>query len=506
MKSMYAIALFLFCSLLANAQDTGNGENKKEKDKPIPPPKEFVTSHQGTFGGKLIKYNAIAGETYLKDKEGMPVASIWSVTYKLDGPEDANRPVTFVFNGGPGSASVWLHMGFFGPQVTKVDSDASEDDGGAPYPLVNNDHALLDLTDLVFIDPVGTGYSRVVGKGKVEDYWGLIEDARSIATFMREWVTKNKRWNSPKYIAGESFGTTRAAAVAYELEGDGQEMALNGLVLISQALDYQGSTSTFDNIVSYVTYFPSMAATAWYHKKAGQGKTLEAFVEEARKFALDEYVEALYKGSRLTNDERDRIADRMVYFTGLSKKYIQQADLRLLMPRFRKELLRDEGITIGQLDGRYKGEEYDGVADRATLGDPASYSTDGAYTAILNHYYASQLHVEMDRPYITSNGELGPKWRWRDVPEGRYYEPSYVNVARKLGDSMRRNKDLKVMVACGYYDLICPFFDAEYTFARNGILKNRVTLTYYEAGHMMYLHGPDLVKLATDIRKFLTTK
>jgi len=249
-----------------------------------------------------------------------------------------------------------------------------------------------------------------------------------------------------------------------------------------------------------------MAATAWYHKKAGQGKTLEAFVEEARKFALDEYVSALYKGTRLTDAERSHIVDRMAYFTGLSKRYIEQADIRLLMPRFRKELLRDQGITIGQLDGRYKGDEYDDVADRATLGDPSSYNISGAYSAAINHYLSSQLKVEMDRPYLTSNGELGSKWRWRDVPDGRYWEPSYVNVARKLGDSMRRNKDLKVLVASGYYDLICPFFDAEYTFARNGILKDQVTLTYYEAGHMMYVHEPDLVKLATDIRKFLTSQ
>jgi carboxypeptidase C (cathepsin A) len=501
MKTVYIIVFILLTAFTLYGQD-----QKEEETKSIPEAKEFVTTHQGTFGGKAIKYKAVAGETYLKNNDGDPVASIWSVTYKLDAPENTNRPVTFVFNGGPGSASVWLHMGFFGPQITKVDSDASLDDGGAPYPLINNNHGMLDLTDLVFIDPVGTGYSRVIGKGKTEDYWGLMEDARSIAAFMREWVTKNKRWNSPKYIAGESFGTTRAAAVNYELEGDGQEMSLNGLILISQALDYQGSTSAHDNIVSYVTYFPSMAATAWYHKKAGQGKTLEIFVEEARKFALDEYVSALYKGTRLTDTEKSHIADRMVYFTGLSKKYIEQADIRLLMPRFRKELLRDQGITIGQLDGRYKGDEYDDVADRATLGDPSSYNISGAYSAIINHYLSSQLKVEMDRPYLTSNGELGSKWRWRDVPEGRYWEPSYVNVARKLGDSMRRNKDLKVLVASGYYDLICPFFDAEYTFARNGILKDQVTLTYYEAGHMMYVHEPDLVKLATDIRKFLTTK
>lgn len=362
--------LYLFaCTLLFNvvlAQEEKKTETKSEF-KPVPEPKEFVTSHQGSFGGKLIKFKAIAGELYLKNKEGEPTASIWSVTYKLDGPENINRPVTFIFNGGPGSASVWLHMGMFGPQIVKVDSDARTDDGGAPYTVINNNYGLLDISDLVFIDPVGTGYSKVIGKGKVEDYWGLDEDAKSIAEFMRLWVTKYKRWNSPKYIAGESFGTTRAVAVASALERDGQNMALNGLILISQALDYQGSTSVHDNIVSYVTYFPSMAATAWYHKKAGSGKTLEQFVEEARAFVLNEYVSAMYKGSRLTNDERNHIAERMSYFLGLSKSYIELSNLTVLMPRFRKELLRDKGVAIGQLDGRYFGDEADDIDDRPNM-------------------------------------------------------------------------------------------------------------------------------------------
>ena len=479
-------------------------EDKKAEHKPISPPKEFITTHTGSYGGKVIKYRAIANETYLKNQQGDTTASIWSVSYKAEGTENTNRPVMFIFNGGPGSASVWLHMGLFGPQLTKVHSDAKEDDGAAPYPLVNNNYGLLDLTDLVFIDPVGTGYSRVLGKGKVEEFWGLNEDASSIAQFMRLWVTKHKRWNSPKYIAGESFGTTRAAAVTEHLEGDGQEMALNGLILISQALDYQGSTSENDNIVSFITYFPSMAATAWYHKKAGQGKTLEVFVDEARKFALNEYVPVLYKGARITSSERKNTTEKLAYFTGLSPAYIELSDLNILVPRFRKELLRDQGKTIGQLDGRFIGMESDQIDDKPTLGDPSSYNISGAYTASLNHYLSSVLNVDMDRPYKTSNNEIGNKWRWQDAPENTYWEPKYVNVARKLGNSMRANKDLKVLVASGYYDLICPFFDTEYTFARNGIIQNRVTYTYYEGGHMMYVHDPSLQKIAQDIRAFLT--
>ena len=491
------IAILVLSTLITFSQD------KKEETKPIPEAKSFITKHQLTTGGKLIRYEAIAAETYLK-KEGEPVAAIWSVTYKLDGPDVPGRPVLFIFNGGPGSASVWLHMGLFGPVMARVDSDARSDDGAAPYPMGANPRSLLDITDLVFIDPVGTGYSRVVGKGKVEDYWGLNEDAAAVATFIRLWVTKYKRWNSPKYIAGESFGTVRAAAVADVLGGDGQELSLNGLIMISQCMDYQGNTSDQDNITSFVTYFPSMAATAWYHKKAGIGRSLPEFLQEARDFAWNDYVSALYKGANLPADQRSRIADKMAGFLGLSKTYIERSDLMVTVPRFRKELLRDQGFTIGQLDGRYMAQEADAISDRPTMEDAAGTSIGSAYTSALNQYLATDLNVTMDRPYLTSNNELGAKWRWRNVPEGSYYEPSYVNVSRKLGMAMRKNKDLRVLVASGYYDLITPFFDAEYTFSRNGILQERVTMTYYEAGHMMYLHEPDFFKLTEDIRRFIS--
>ncbi|MDH5610121.1 MAG: peptidase S10 [Cyclobacteriaceae bacterium] len=496
-KSTTLLLLFFVFSALA--------QDKTGEKKPIPKPASFITKHQGTFGGKTIRYKAVAKETYLKSADGEAVASIWSVAYiQEDMPDVGKRPVTFIFNGGPGSASIWLHMGFFGPQIVKVDDDAVQDDGAAPYPLQPNKHGLLDLTDLVFIDPVGTGYSRVVGEGKVEDYWGLNEDATSIARFIRQWITENQRWFSPKYLAGESFGTTRAVGVAHALEGQGQDMALNGLILISQALDYAGSTSIHDNITSYLTYLPSMAATAWYHQKAGQGKTLEAFVEECRQFAYDQYGPALYRGSRLSNVARNSIADKLAYFTGLDTSYILKSNLRILVPRFQKQLLADKGLVVGRLDGRYMGDEADDVSERPTLGDPASYQIGSAYTAALNHYYASVLKVDMDRPYLSSNDAIYEKWRWRPVPDGRDWEPSWVNVARKLGETMRRNTAMDVLVASGYFDLICPFFDAEYTFSRNGIVPERVTMTYYHGGHMMYTHEPDLVRLAQDIRDFLT--
>jgi carboxypeptidase C (cathepsin A) len=281
-------------------------------------------------------------------------------------------------------------------------------------------------------------------------------------------------------------------------------MALNGLILISQALDYAGSTSVHDNITAYLTHLPGMAATAWYHKKAGQGKTLETFLNECREYTYNGYAPALYQGSLLSETEKNKVAGKLSYFTGLDKEYILKSNLRILVPRFQKELLADEGLTIGRFDGRYMGKEIDITADSPHLGDPSNYQMSAAYTAGLNYYYTSVLKVNMDRPYLTTNSAVYKNWNWRTVPKGKQWEPSYINVARKLSETMRRNTEMKVMVASGYYDLITPFFDAEYTFSRNGIEMEKVKMTYYEGGHMMYLHEPDFIKLANDIRAFLS--
>lgn len=502
-KAIHPIRAILFIISLFPIVLFAQDKEKPKVSESIPEPQSFVSNHRGIFGGITVEYAVTAGETYLKDNNGKPVASIWSVAYTRTNPQNKlQRPVTFVFNGGPGSASVWLHMGLFGPKIAKVPSEADADDGAAPYPIIANPYTFLDITDIVFIDPVGTGYSKVIGEGKEEDFWGLNEDARSVAQFIRLWITENKRWNAPKFIAGESFGTTRAAGVANELEGSGQNVALNGLILISQALDYTGSTPVPDNLVAFITYLPTMASTAWYHKKAGAGKTLETFVEEARNFAYDEYAPALLRGNTLSDTQRNRIAERLAYFTGLDKNYILRSDLRVLATRFRKELLRAEGLTVGGLDTRYVAEEPDQVAERPTLGDAASFSVTSAYTAALQDYFANDLQINMDRPYFTSAQGLYSKWNWA---ESKGQEPHYVNVTRKLSDVLRRNSDLKVMVANGYYDMVTPFFDAEYTLTRHGIKGDRIDMKYYEAGHMMYTHEADLKKLAADIRAFYLT-
>ena len=493
----------LFIVAFLVAFNSFSQEEKTEVEEITRDPQKFESVHSGTFNGQKISYKAVVAETFLRNNKGEITGAMWSTSYLKEGSDSSKRPVTFIFNGGPGSASVWLHMGFFGPKVVKTDSEAKTDDGGAPYRFIDNTQALLDMTDLVFIDPIGTGYSEILGVGKTSDFWGLNEDATSIAQFMRIWVTQNGRWQAQKFIAGESYGTTRAAKVAEVLEGGGQEMALNGIILISQALDYAGSSSWSDNLTSFFTYLPSMASTAWYHGKAGQGKTLESFVQEARDFAYGDYLNALFLGEKQTEPQKSTIAEKLAYFTGLEKNYILRSDNQILMHRFKKELLKEEGKAIGTLDGRYLAVETDKSSEGPVLGDPSSYMTGAAYTASFNHYMMQDLKVKMDRPYFTSAEGMGGSWNWKPVGEGAYWEPSYVSTARSLSEVMHRNTALKVMVTNGYYDLITPFFDAEFTFARHNFPQERIKMTYYEAGHMMYNRQEDFDALAKDVREFL---
>ena len=278
-------------------------------------------------------------------------------------------------------------------------------------------------------------------------------------------------------------------------------MALNGIILISQALDYAGSTSVQDNLTSFFTYLPSQAVTAWYHGKAGQGKTIEAFAQEAREFAYGEYLESLFLGAKQTDAQKEEIAEKLAYFTGLDKAYILRSDNQILIGRFKKELLREEGKVIGTLDGRFLATETDPVAENPVLGDPSSYMTGAAYTAVFNDYLQKELEVKLDKPYYTSAVNMDG-WDWKPT-SGGYWEPSYVSTARSLSEAMHRNTKLQVLVANGYYDLITPFFDSEYTFARHEFPQDRIQMTYYEAGHMMYNRQEDFDALARDIRAFL---
>jgi carboxypeptidase C (cathepsin A) len=421
-----------------------------------------------------------------------------------EGVTDAGtRPVTFVFNGGPGSASIWLHMGLFGPKRVVVPSEA-QNPGGPPYPLVDNPESPLDLTDLVFIDPAGTGFSRLVGDGKAEDVWGLREDARSVGALIKEWLRRNNRWSSPVFVAGESFGTTRAAALMPVLMGGSEPIHVNGVILISQALDYEGSTPSADNLTSFVTYLPTMAATAWYHGRVERGgRTLEQFLQEVRAFAVREYLPALFQGTLLDADAERRVAERYAAYTGLDIEYVLRSRLRVQAGRFVKELLRDQGVAVGRLDGRYVADEVDDVAERPDF-DAASAAISAAYSTAFHSYLQSELRVALDRPYHVSGPDVGRGWVW-DRTLARGGEPNAVNTAPDLAWAMSYDPNLEVLLASGYYDYATPFFDAEHTFARHGIDLSRVTRTYYEAGHMMYLHEPSFQRVAGDIHAFLTS-
>lgn len=466
-------------------------------------PQAFVTEHKGQFNGQGISYQAVAGETYLRDLNGQPKASIFTFAYIKLKAKPAQRPVTFVWNGGPGSASVWLHMSGLGPAFVDVPSDATHP-GLPPYLPVTSGNSVLDVTDLVFIDPVGTGFSRALGEHEGKEFWGLREDAQSMAEFIRTWMTENNRWGSPIFILGESYGTTRAAYVANILQKN-MKINVNGLVFVSQALDYEGSSPYIpDNLISYVTYLPTMAATALYHGKvtpAPADKT--AFLADARRFAMDELLPGLFAGNRLAPQQRESLVAKLAYFTGLSRDYVERADLRISARRFAKELLRNEGKIVGLLDGRYQGDERDDIDD-TTHRDAASDTLSAAFNGALQVYLRNTLQVDWSRQYLSpADPDLNRYWRYRTSKEGTSWEPSYVNTATELSEALRINPELDVLVASGYYDLVTPFFDAEYTLNRHGIKSEQIWYTFYEGGHMMYVNGEARRVLFNDIRRFI---
>jgi carboxypeptidase C (cathepsin A) len=498
-RTLPIVSCVLAAALMAAAAPAqGQSEAKpavKEDGPAIPPPNISVTRHSGTFGGQRIAYVATAGETYLKAADGTPRAAIFSTSYVKE-PRDPNRPVTFLFNGGPGSGSVWLHMGAFGPKRVAIPSDA-RDDSGPPYPLLDNPDSLLDVTDIVFIDPVGTGFSHALGKTEPKEFWGVTKDAESVAQFIRLWLNENGRWNSPKYLGGESYGTTRSAAVVDQLEGQYNDVALNGVILISTVLDFAAGADTPGNELSPVLNLPSMAATALYHGKA-QAPALEGFVEEARQYALGPYASALLKGQRISPEERASVRRELARFTGLSEAYLEQANLRVEPARFYKELLRDRGLTVGRLDSRYTGRDYDNAGETPD-NDPSFYGIDAGYTAAINAWLRGPLGYRTERSYVTI-GSVGP-WDWQ-IPGGRDAN-AYLNLTPYLGKAMRENSGMRIFVGQGYYDFATPFFAAEYALSRTGIPQERIEYRYYGSGHMMYVRDEDRSALSRDVRAFI---
>jgi len=489
MIRLIAAAFSAAClSFAAQAQDASASE-----------PRTYESRGQVNIDGQRIRYSVTAGETYLEDNEGNPVASIFSTAYIADGMTDPRtRPVAFVFNGGPGSASLWLHMGVFGPQRLAL-PDAL-DDGAAPFDIVENVHSILDVADLVFVDPVGTGWSRTLGEGQTSDYWGVTEDAESLATFIRQWLADHQRWNSPKYLLGESYGTLRIGALLNELEGGYTDVAINGVALISTVVDFRYDDTSPGNDVGYVGLMPGFAATAWYHGKVDQSRwngNLEAFLADAREFAIEEYMPALLYGVMLDETRRARIVAELSDYIGLSEQFIDRANLRISLQRFQRELRRDEGLSVGRLDSRFTGLEVDGVGEGPET-DPSFYGIDASFTASMLDYFTRTLGVDISDYYSTIGGVRG--WNWNTGSSGNN---NYINVGPWISRAMRQNSDLEVLVAQGYYDLATPFFAAELMFNQPGFVQDRVTFTYYEAGHMMYIHEPSLETFTQDVREMI---
>lgn len=467
----------------------------------LPGPRSFRKEFAGHFNGADIHYQAIAAETYIRDEKGEPVACFFTVAYLRSGiGEASSRPVAFVFNGGPGSSAQWLHMGALGPRRVEVPSDASNA-GAAPYPIVDNPLSVLDACDLVFIDPIGTGYSRALAPKEDKDYWRIGDDARAIARFIETWISEQQRWNSPKYLIGESYGTARASLMADILLE--RHIALNGIVLISPVLDYQNSRPRAGDggVLAYASFLPTYAAAAWHHGKVRrEGRTLESFLDEVRLFARTRYALALIANNRLPAGERHQVAEEVAAFTGLDQSYVEQSKLRVPVDRFFKQLLRDRGLTLGRLDARYTSSEPECAGENADS-DPTFDAIGAAFTAAMNAHLAD-LGVSMPRPYEAMADSILKSWNW--LLEEKY--PSgggFLNVVPRLGRAMRRNQEMRVLAAMGYFDLATPFFGAENALTQFDLVQERIACTYFEVGHMIFVHEPSRVRLLNEVHRFV---
>ena len=454
--------------------------------------------------GKIVAYKAMAGTLLLRNSEDEPIALHGFTAYIKDGTTDfKTRPITFVFNGGPGSSSIWLHMGVIGPRRAVVNDPGFTP--AAPYTLEENSSSLIDVTDIVMMDPIGTGLSRAVGKSKNKDFWGVDQDIRAISQFIKQFVTENDRWNSPKYLLGESYGTFRNAGVVNYLQ-ENMGMAMNGVIMVSAVFDLRQLVFAQGDDISYVMNLPTYAATAWYHNKVPNKPTsLDAFLTEARNFAKTEYTQALMEGDQLSGAAREKAIDRLAYFTGLSKAYLDKTNLRVAEPEFTEELLRAERKTVGRLDSRFTGINQD-LLNQYSQYDPQSAAISPGYTALFMDYYYNTLKVSKARSYhVSAYSRQGFDWDWKHARNGGGF-PTPPNTAVDLAEAMSHNPNLKILILNGLYDLATPFYGVEYTIDHMELekdIKANITMKYYEAGHMMYTHRPSLEQFKRETAEFI---
>jgi carboxypeptidase C (cathepsin A) len=465
---------------------------------PVPPETASVTRHSIRLDGHVIDYSATAGNLLLRNDTGDAQASVFYVAYTAETKRPGTRPITFLFNGGPGAGSVFLLMGSFGPKRAHTSSPAIT--GPAPYVLSDNADSLIDTTDLVFVDAVGVGFSRIVGHATGKRFWGVDQDLDAFAHFIERYLTINQRWNSPKYLLGESYGTARAAMLAYRLSQDG--IALNGVALMSSVLNSAAQSPGFD--WQSERYLPTYAAIAWYHDKlVPKPPNLPAFLDEVRAFAAGPYAQALAAGDALPDSERDAIAARVAHYTGLDVGYVKETRLRIGPFRFRKQLLRDESRTIGRYDARFEGIDNDDAGEHPDY-DASVTSVSSAFDAALHQLLAQDLHYDPTDRYRIFNDDALTQWDWKHRESwGEQLAVPYA--AGDLAEAMRQNPHLRVLSLNGYFDLATPFFATEYDLSHMELdpsLRKNVQITYYPTGHMIYLDDASLHAMKGDLVGF----
>ena len=490
-------ALFIASSV------AGAAEEPKAQAAPAPAAasEESITHHQVTVGGRTIAYTATAGTIVIKNDKDAPEARVFYIAYTQDGADPNTRPVTFLYNGGPGCSSVPLDMGAFGPR--RVEFPNAGHNVGPPYHLVDNEYSLLDKSDLVYIDAPGTGYSRLMPKVDPKTVYGIDQDAAAFGAFIYQYVTRNNRWNSPKYLLGESYGTPRSAVLVNDLQSN-DSMAFNGVILLSSVLDFDTIMPGPGNDVPYVTYVPTEAAVNWYHSKAPNKGSLQSVVSEARAFANGPYATALWEGDRLPHGEFVQIASQLSRLIGLSTSYIEKADLRVLPWRYQKELMRETGQTVGRLDARYVGYDIDQLGDSADS-DPSGDATDPGFQAAFLWYVRNELGWKSDLTYSECDDSINEQWDYTRKGTPPWIAPT---TSADLQQAMSANPHLRVFVAGGYFDMATPFGAAEWTFSHLDLqppLRDHATLHFYPSGHMVYLNVDALASFHTDLDSFYNT-
>lgn len=498
----FAAALLLLWSIPGmgeEAEAKASNADEEESHEPL----AIATEHSVEIDGRTIRYTATVGWMIMENEDNEPVARFGYTAYTRNGStKAAKRPVMFAFNGGPGSSSIWLHMGILGPRRVVV-----TDEGYTPPPpaeRVNNAFSVLDVTDIVMVDPVGTGFSKPIGEGKGEDFWGVDQDIRSVGAFIKKYVKENGRWASPKYILGESYGGIRSAGLVYHLQSQ-HGMNFNGVIIVSPFLNMGSGIDGASIDLPHVLYLPTLAATAWYHDAIpDKPASLEAFHAEVERFAYNEYAPALLKGYRISAEEKQAVAARLAAYTGTTTDYWLKADLRVSHGQFLQELKRDERMVAGRIDSRFVGPAVNPLGENMDY-DPFFPAIGPAFTAAFMDYLHGELKYDREEDYVVSDWRRD--WDWAHAQPGNNgWATPWANTVPDLGMALTMNPGLHLLVQQGYYDLATPTLATKHDLAHLDVapeVRERISLALYEAGHMMYLHEPSMTRYREDLAEFI---